>query len=375
MAGPDPGHAFPAVALALRLRAAGHEVIVATGDRWQPALRREGLSGVVLPLLGADPRDGDFGFRLWGRGAQMAVPLAAVLRAWRPDAVVSDTLTVCGGFAAGLLGVPWAELLPHPLQDVPSDGPPQGLGLQPGRGPIGRARDAALRALTARSQAAARAQRRSALVGLGVDPGLAPAVRLVATLPALERQAPPDAVVVGPLEWDAAEGDLAPPPGREPLVLLSPTTASGAAPDALLDAALAGLTGVRLACTRAEPGPPGLPEWAVVGPGRQAPLFDAASVVVCGGGGGILAKALRRGLPVVVLPGLGDQRENADRVRRLGAGVVLAPRRLSPMSLAAAVEEVLTHPAYRWSALAVSRRGVAADPVTVVEAHLTPPPS
>jgi len=354
----------------VRLRAAGHEVVVATGDRWQAALASEGLAGRVLPLLGADPRDGDFGFRLWGRGAQMAVPLAAELRGWQPDAVVSDTLTVCGGFAAGLLGVPWAELLPHPLQDLPVTGPPQGLGLQAGRGPLGRARDAVLRALTQRSLDAAARQRAAALAGIGLPPALAPAVRLIATLPALERQSRPDAVVVGPLEWDAATTELPPPPGEAPLVLLSPTTASGAAPDALLGAALAGLGGVRpgglrLACTRAEPAT-GLPPWAVVGPGRQAPLLDAAAVVVCGGGGGILGKALRRGLPLVVLPGGGDQRENADRVRRLGAGVVLDPRRVTPAALSAAVGEVLTHPAYAWSARAAAR-GAGADPVAVLE--------
>jgi len=377
------------VALALRLRAAGHDVLVATGRRWQPALAAEGLAGRVLPLLAADPRDVDFGFRLWGRGAQMAVPLAAALRGWGPDAVVADTLTVCGAFAAGLLDVPWAELLPHPLQDVPAAGPPQGLGLTPGRGPLGRARDAGLRALTRRGTAAAAAQRRAALVGLGLDPGLRATIRLVATLPALEQQSRPDAVVVGPLEWEPPGPALAPPAGDSPLVLLSPTTASGAPPDGLVDAAVRGLSGcdVRLVATvpptdaagsaaRSAAGSAAgaaashVPAWAVVGSGRQAPLLDLASVVVCGGGGGILGKALRRGLPLVVIPGHGDQRENADRVRRLGAGVVIGATAVSASSLGAAVRGVLASPAYASAARAAATHGRAEDPVAVLEAVL-----
>ena len=43
----------------------------------------------------------------------------------------------------------------------------------------------------------------------------------------------------------------------------------------------------------------GLPEGFVAGPGRQAPLLDRASVVVCAGGHGMVAKALVRGLPLV----------------------------------------------------------------------------
>jgi len=369
VAGPDPGHAFPAAGLAVRLRGAGCDVLVVTGPRWLPALARDGLAAAALPLLDPHPDDADFGFRLWGRGAQMARPTADVLAAWRPDAVVTDTLTVCGGFAAALLGVPYAELLPHPLQDLSRHAPPMGLGLAPGTGPAGRTRDAVLRALARRSLRQAAHQRAAALRAVGLADAR-PRVRLVAALPVLELPRPDwpaDAHLVGPLEWDPADGLLEPPPGDAPLVLLSGSTATGSGGD-LLAAALAGLSGVRLACTRLTPYDGELPSWAVAGPGRQAPLLERASVVVCGGGHGMLAKALGCGIPVVTLPGPGDQRENAARVRRLGAGVVLEPARLTPAALAAAVATVLAVPSYREAARRAAVQPAGEDPESVLAA-------
>ncbi len=62
-----------------------------------------------------------------------------------------------------------------------------------------------------------------------------------------------------------------------------------------------------------------LPEWAVAGRGRQDVLLRDADVVVCGGGHGMLAKALSAGVPAVIVPGEGDQWELANRARGRGA--------------------------------------------------------
>ena len=40
----DPGHAFPAIALARELRRRGHEVLVETWERWREAVEGEGLA-------------------------------------------------------------------------------------------------------------------------------------------------------------------------------------------------------------------------------------------------------------------------------------------------------------------------------------------
>jgi UDP:flavonoid glycosyltransferase YjiC (YdhE family) len=361
VAGPDPGHAFPAVALAIALRHRGATVLVATGPRWHDRVRAEGLEAVDIPLLAPDPRDVDFGFRIWGRARLMAPLLSEQLAPWRPDRLVSDTLTAAGGFAAGLLGVPWAELVPHPLA-VPSRAlPPPGSGLTPGRTPIGRTRDALLRRAHDRSYALSRQQRAAARTALGLDPAAGPNLRLVATLPGLELRRPDwpaSTEVVGPLEWDPATGDLAAPDGDGPLVVVSDSTASGRS-RALTPLALAALagTGLRLACTQLEPYAGQVPAGCVAGPGRQAPLLAAAAVAVCSGGHGLVAKALARGVPLVVVPGPGDQRDNAARVVRLGAGLSIPPTKLTGARLTAAVGRVLADPSYAAAARRIARTG------------------
>src|SRR6478735_8036333 len=96
VAGPDPGHAFPALALCLEFLAAGDDATLLTGTEWL------------------------------------------------------DTARIAGVGAVELLGVPWVELSPHPLYRPSAGLPPVGSGLAPGTGLRGRLRDAVLRALSAR---------------------------------------------------------------------------------------------------------------------------------------------------------------------------------------------------------------------------------
>jgi UDP:flavonoid glycosyltransferase YjiC (YdhE family) len=373
-AAPWPGHALPAAALAAALRDRGHDVLVLTGDRWLAALRRDGLAALPLPTGPPDPRDDDFGFRLHGRGALQAPEIATVLARWGAGGVVADTLTAGAGYAAGLRGLPWAELVPHPLQDLSSGLPIPGSALAPARGRPGRARDAVLRRLAAGGIAAGVEQRRAARRSLGLPADGPPCVRLIATLPGLELPRPDwpgDAVVVGPLEWDPAATELAPPTGDGPLVFLSSSTVAGTAD--LLDVTLPALagSGMRLACTRFDayrpPAGRPLPGWAAAGPGRQAPLLDSAAVVVGGAGHGILAKALVRGRPLVCVPGGGEQRDNAARVRRAGAGLVIRPRRLSPVSLRAAVGSVLADQSYAAAAARIAATAAGLGPPYAAE--------
>jgi UDP:flavonoid glycosyltransferase YjiC (YdhE family) len=364
VAGPDPGHAFPAVSLCLALRRAGHAVAFVSGSQWADAAAREGLGFVAIGDLTARPEDADFGWVLWGRSRELAPGIAASLRTWGAAAAVVDTITVAGWFAADLAGVPRIELVPHGLQAPSRALPPPGTGLTPGRTPAGRARDALLRSLHARSRRAGERACREARTSLGLAPDGPPAATLVATLPGLEPGRPdwPDRTeVVGPMEWDPADCDLAPPDGDGPLVLLADSSASGR-PQTLLSVAAQGLQGMRVACTRFNAAPDPLPFGFAAGPGRQAPLLDAASVVVCAGGHGMVAKALVRGLPLVVVPGPGDQRENACRVERLGAGVHLPAKRLTPATLRAAVDRVLHDSSYAAAAARVGANAAGLGP-------------
>ncbi|MBJ7465150.1 MAG: glycosyl transferase [Mycolicibacterium sp.] len=376
VAGPDPGHAFPAIALCLKFLAAGDTATLLTGRQWLDTARAAGVEAVLLEGLDLEvgDDDGDAGAKIHQRAARMAVLNVPVLRALAADLVCSDVITACGGMAAELLGIPWIEVVPHPLY-LPSKGlPPLGSGLAPGVGLRGRARDTVMRALTARSIRAGDRDRSAARLGIGLpgrDPG--PLRRLIATLPALEVPRPDwpaEAVVVGPLHFEPTEAVLTPPPGPGPLVVVAPSTAStGTA--GLAELALTALApgrglpdGLRVAVSRLAGAQVEVPDWAVVGLGRQDELLAEADVLVCGGGHGIVAKSLLHGVPLVTVPGGGDQWEIANRVVRQGSGRLIRP--LTAEALTAAVGAVLADPGYRAAATrAGAGAGEVADPVRV----------
>jgi UDP:flavonoid glycosyltransferase YjiC (YdhE family) len=365
ISGPAPGHAFPAAALARAIRTAGHDVWMLCGPDWDDGLRRDGIGTVTLPFLETDDDRGDFGHRLHDRAAQMARPTGDMLHDLGVDGVVADALTVCGGLAAEIVDVPWVELVPHPIADLSRDLPPSGTALPPGRTPLGRARDGLLRSLTARSLRQAEEQRSEVRARIGLPPRrVRPVRRLVATLPALEPPRsdwPADAVLVGPLHWDSTDVDLAPPPGPGPLVVVSEST-SNLDRGGLVACAL-GLREVRLAVTTLGPyGGEPLLATAVAGPGRQGPLLAQASVVVSGAGNGIICKSLAAGVPLVVVPGPGDQKENAARLVRTGAAIAIRPDRLTPERLSAAVHDILGDPDYRLAAQAAGATGSGLSP-------------
>src|ERR1700744_2418249 len=209
VAGPDPGHSFPAIALCQRFAGAGDKPTLFTGAEWLDAARGAGIDAVELDGLIATDDDVDAGARIHRRAARMAVLNLPALRDLAPDLVVSDVITAGGGMAAELLRIPWIELNPHPLY-LPSKGlPPIGSGLAPGTGIRGRLRDATMRALTARSVRAGARQRAEVRVEIGLpatDSG--PLRRLIATLPALEGPRPDwpaEAALGGPLPFEARD--------------------------------------------------------------------------------------------------------------------------------------------------------------------------
>jgi UDP:flavonoid glycosyltransferase YjiC (YdhE family) len=376
VAGPDPGHAFPAIALCLRFLAAGDQPTLLTGTEWLPTARAAGFDAVEL--YGLDPTDedddADAGAKIHRRAARMAVLNAPRLRELAPDLIVSDVITACGGMAAELLGLPWIELNPHPLY-LPSKGlPPVGSGLAPGVGLRGRLRDAVMRAMTARSWKAGLAQRAQARVKIGLpaeDPG--PLRRLIATLPALEMPRPDwpaEAVVVGPLHFEPTSAVLEVPAGDGPVVVVAPSTAVTGAKgmaELALECLRPGETlpaGARVVVSRLAGPDAQVPPWATVGLGRQDELLTHADVVVCGGGHGMVSKTLLAGVPMVVVPGGGDQWEIANRVVRQGSAQLVRP--LTAAALAAAVGEVLGSPGYRRAAVrAGGSVAQVADPVRV----------
>jgi UDP:flavonoid glycosyltransferase YjiC (YdhE family) len=382
VAGPDPGHAFPAIALCLKFAAAGDDATLFTGVEWLDTARDEGLQAVELAGLDAvdTDDDADAGAKLHRRAARMAALNAPALEALAPDLVVSDVITACGGLAAELIGVPWVELSPHPLYRPSKGLPPVGSGLAPGTGVLGRLRDAVMRTMTARSIRVGMRQRAAARIEIGLpaaDPG--PVRRLIATLPALEVPRPDwpeEAVVVGPLHFEPTSTLLDVPSGAGPVVVVAPSTATTGAQglaELALDVLRPGTTlpaGARLVVSRLRGPDVPVPPWAAVGLGRQDALLSSADLAICGGGHGMVAKALLAGVPMVVVPGGGDQWELANRVVRQGSAVLVRP--LTADALTAAVAEVLSSRSHR-DAARRARAGVdeVADPVRACHEALT----
>ncbi|MDX1510331.1 MAG: glycosyltransferase [Nitriliruptorales bacterium] len=346
--GPDAGHAFPIIGLAVALRDRGHEVHVGSGSGNRSFIEGEDLGYLDLPLLAPTPGDADIAHRIWNRAAEMAPPLADLIdeRVGRPDIVISDTLTRAGAWAADLLAVPWVEMVPHHLVHVSDDLPPHGLGLRPSRAPWRRWNDARIRAAQRASRAqgwdAARAARRR----IGLDGLSQPRSTLVCAVPAIEPPRsdwPEGTYLVGSMGWEPPWGPLEPPPGTEPLVLVTDSTAS-TVESSVAAAALDGLehAGVRVVVTSTRHD---LQPWgngrSVVGRSAHGPLLAHASVAVGPGGGGFVAKALTAGVPLVTVPLMGDQRETAGRLRSAGLGLSLRPGNLRPGSLRRAVLRVL----------------------------------
>lgn len=356
----------------------GHEATVLTAERWHDDLRAEGLGARTLPGVDPHQRDDDLGWRMWGRAGAMAPELADILGVLRPDLVVCDTLTGGGGFAAELVGVPWVEVVPHWLWAPSPAVPPVGLGMAPPRTPVGRLYARHLRRRQRASFEQGRRQREEARRAVGLPHGGGPRRRLLGTLPALELGRPDwpaGTHVVGPLEWEPPSWpDLDPPSGSAPLVLVTDSTASNVQAS-VADTALAALVDepIRLVLTtgRRLDAPPRV----VVGRGRHGALLDEATCAVGHGGHGFVAKALARGVPLVVVPLQGDQRETAARVERAGAGITVAPEDVSATAIRAAIRRLLRDPSYSRAAerIAAGAAGLGAPRAAqLVEQRLTP---
>ncbi len=356
-AGPDPGHALPMLGVAAALAGRGDEVRCWTGRSHRASGAAVGVDVRELPPLPPADEDSDLGHRFWGRAVEMAPLLVSALGGWRPDVIVTDTLVRAGGLAGQLIDVPTVELVGHHLPDPAADLPPVGLGRRLPRTVVGRAQDRALVHFQRRSVATGQAQGRAAAASLGLTAPRPPAIRLLATLPSLERPRrswPSDAHVVGSLAIDPALPDLEPPPGGGPLVVVTDTTAAGVT-SILGRVALDALhhLGVRVAITSSTL-PPLRDGRIVVGPGPHRPLLAQAAVAVGPGGGGFLSKATAAGVPTVLVPIQGDQREAAVRLRDTGAGLRLSPRGLTgPLGarrLVWCVARLLADPAARRAA-------------------------
>ena len=97
----------------------------------------------------------------------------------------------------------------------------------------------------------------------------------------------------------------------------------------------------------------------VVASAPHGAVFEQAALVVTHGGHGSTIRPLMAGLPLLLMPGLRDQRDNAVRVVSRGAGLRLE-RTAAPEAIAEAVSRLLAEPAFRGAARNLGR-AIAAD--------------
>jgi MGT family glycosyltransferase len=320
----------------------------------QTALIAEMESGSPLRQLAA-ARDRI----LVGPAARYADDVITTAKERRVDAVLADGLPglLIGALATGL---PTAALMANILLRPVPGMPVPLLGWSPGRGPLGRTRDALGRAAVRRAFARFSAGLDPVLAAHGQPPIADPfelldrcTEVLVMTSPSFDFSSPhvpANVRYVGPQlddpDW-AHDGDWR-PGGEAPLVLVATSSVFQDQADLLRRVAVAlGRLPVRGVLTTGRAvDPADVPAPANVRVLRAAPhaavLAEAAAVVTHAGHGTTL-KALAAGVPLVCMPMGRDQKDNTVRVLRLGAGVRVA-KSAPPDRIAAAVRRVLDEP-------------------------------
>jgi MGT family glycosyltransferase len=356
----DPGHAFPAIALGAELARRGHDVTLETWSRWHEHVEREGMRFAAAPEYQVFPTR-DKPLKPYVAAVKASIPTRELIRSVDPEVVVADIITVAGSLAAQAEGRPWATLVPHVLPTGEPGFPVYSVGAVYPRTSVGRRMWELVRPMVMTGEEQGRVELNGARERVGLPPldevhgGISRELAIVATFPQLEyprAESWPGMRVTGPLLWEQPFGDVEPPPGDAPLVLVAPSTSQD--PEhRLVRAALEGLAGepVRVLATtnRREPPEPlpvpanaRLVDW--VSYARTMPLCDA---VVCHAGHGTLVRALASGVPVVACPHAGDMAENAARIRWAGAGVSLPRRFTTPRGVRLAVRRLLAEPSYR----------------------------
>jgi UDP:flavonoid glycosyltransferase YjiC (YdhE family) len=354
----DPGHAFPAIALARALRRRGHEVLVETWERWREAVEAEGVGFTAAEEYKTFPPPAP-GSAEGASAADAALALVPLMEDFRPDVVVSDILTAAPGLAAEKAGRRRATLIPH-VYPVHEPGMPFfSFGARPPRTPLGNAMWRAwLPVLTSGLRRGRREMNETrAAVGLAPMPGfhggISAELALVATFPQLEypRPWPTHVEVTGPMEFELPYPQIELPEGDAPLVLVAPSTAQD--PELrLVRAALRALAEepVRVVATTNRLGsgsqPDAPPNAVVVDWLSYSQLMPEAALVVCHGGHGTVARALGAGAPALCCPAVGDMAENSARVAWAGAGLMLPWRLTGAASLRWATRRVLADPGF-----------------------------
>jgi len=352
-ANPLVGHVFPMLPLMHAARAAGHEVVLATGADLVPGMQRRGLptwtvgptssdmfAGLArasaIPAADEEARLRRDAVHLFARpGVARVLDLMPQATAWGPDIVISEITEPAGREVAAATG---ARHVTHGF----------GTHVPNTRTLI----DAIFEHVSSELGTPNRLHAFETDVYLDpCPPGLQSA-----------EFGGMDVRPVRPSVGEVLPGDRLPPKFRDlparPLVYLTLGTVFndsglvGGVLEAIQDLpiSIAVTTGPAVDPSVLGPRPANVAAASFV---PQALLMPLASALVSHAGSGTMLGALASGLPQVCLPRGADQFANAERVQAVGAGVRLLPDEVTPERLRAAVSAVLDDPAYGRAARAL----------------------
>lgn len=367
----SPGHLVPFGTLASTLVAHGHEVHVfaEVGVALPPGVdtvtpKRWRLSGQVPPevLTGGDPA-ALFRFLFFGSVPEMTEDVRDALVDLDADLVIGDLFMPGAGLAAELTGTPWLSLCCSPIP-----------GAQAYRAFLDPSAVDNFDATSVRAE-----------LGLPAAPGenllgrLSPLGHLVLGTPRFcgTEDLPAQARLIGPM---VGPGRPRTPPSTR--VVVTTTTNSEAslggrkfAQDRYLGTAaeVLGTLPNRAVITLPDgvTAPAARSTVEFLGPTPHDELFDDAGVVLCHAGWGTVSRALVRGLPLVLVPLIGDQFTIAERCVELGAAVRLDSATLRAEDLRAAIDAVCDDPAYRAAAAELAEDIRATDPLAAAAAEVS----
>lgn len=392
------GDVHPFIALGLRLRERGHQVSVLTSPYFQPLCEQHGLrllplgttdefvAGIQNPDLWKPQRAFAVVSELVERGLPLAYEAIAAEATRQPTVVVAGSLGLAARVAHDKLGVPMVSVHLQPGVFRSAHEPPHlpGLGLmhwlpRPGRRALFRAIDA----LVIDRWLGRPLNRFRATLGL---PPVARFMDAWWHSPQLVLGLFPDWYAAPQPDWPRQlqlvgfplydESDVQPelPPAlaeflaEEPAPIVVAPGSANAFGRAFFEPVVAACrrSGRRaiLLTKFADQVPAGLP--ASVRHVDYVPfslILPRAAALVHHGGIGTTAQALAAGVPQLIRPMAHDQFDNAARVRRLGVGTALAPRRFTPRNVAAALERLLGDPAVARACQAIAPRLRQGDPL------------
>lgn len=379
------GHTLPAIALARELRARGHQVRFHGFERWRDTVEALGIEfeggrdRIAASIAEPEPTLADS-----VRGLKPSI------ESFRPDVVVSDGLTLAPALAAELRGIPRATLLPE-VYPFPAPGLPFfSLGLFAPRTTLGAAAWRAAAPLRTRLPSTGWLRRSCrSLERQRAELGLAPqtnpdrpsgdGLTMVATLPQLEypRPWPPGVHVTGPMFFDPQRPAVELPRGDLPLVVVAPSTIKdpeGRLVRIALEALAAEPVRVLVTTGGAKRVAASVPANALIADWIDySRVMREASLVVCHGNHGTVARALSEGVPLAVSPAMPDDAEHGARVAWAGAGLMIPRPLLGSASLRTVTKRLLADGGFAERARAIAAwarendgAGVGAD---LVERH------